>query len=105
MDWTQFLIALGALAGGCVLRAMVPYVLSGFQIVGEEGSWKAWPRFEPKYVTTFGTAIVIYAVALATVPNAVEALMELPIVPAISLGYSGGALVREGVKVVVKRLR
>ena len=104
MDWRQFFIALGSLTVGCALRAIVPYILGALNVVGEKG-WKAWPPFEAKYVTSFAAAIVLYIVALLTIPNAIQALTELPLIPAISLGYSGGALVREGAKATVKSLR
>ncbi len=104
MDWSEFFVALGALAGGCALRAFVPYILGSLQVVGEKG-WTAWPKFAPKYTVTFATAVVLYAVALLTVPGAVRTLAELPLVPAISLGYGGGDLVREGAKMAVPASR
>lgn len=104
MNWTQFGTAFGALALGCLLRAGVPYVLGGLQAIGENG-WSAWPKFEPKYVTTFATAIVLYAVALVTVPGAAQMLADLPVVPAVAVGYGGGDLVREGAKLAIKGLR
>ena len=104
MNWAQFGTAFGALAIGCLLRATVPYVMGGLQTAGEKG-WSAWPSFEAKYVTSFLSALVLYAIVLVTVPGAAQALMDLPLVPAVSLGYSGGELVREGVKLAVKRLR
>jgi hypothetical protein len=104
MNWESFGIALASLAGGCALRAFVPYILGSLQTVGEKG-WDAWPQFAPKYVTTFLTAIVLYAVALLTVPGAARTLAELPLIPTISLGYGGGDLVREGAKLVAPKLR
>jgi len=105
MNWQAFAISLASLAGGCALRAFVPYVIGSLQAVGEKGTWSAWPAFAPKYITTFAIAVVLYAVALLTVPGAAETLADLPLVPAISLGYGGGDLVREGTKATIKRLR
>jgi hypothetical protein len=104
MDWTQFAVSLASLAGGCALRAFVPYILGGLQIAGEKG-WNAWPKFAPKYVTSFAAAVVLYTVALLTVPGAATTLADLPLIPAISLGYGGGDLVREGAKLVAPKLR
>ena len=104
MDWLEFATAMGALVGGSALRFFVPYVLSALQVVSEKG-WSAWPRFEAKYAATFATSIVLYSVALLTIPGAAETLAALPPIPAISLGYSGGELVREGVKTVSAKLR
>jgi hypothetical protein len=104
MNWESFGVALAALAGGCALRALLPYVLGGLRVAGEKG-WGAWPPFEAKYVTTFLTAIVLYAVALLTVPGAAQTLADLPLIPAISLGYGGGDIVREGAKLVAPKLR
>ena len=104
MDWRQFAVAMASLAGGCALRAVVPYVLGGLRVAGEKG-WKAWPAFEAKYVTTFATAIVLYVVALLTIPGAAQTLAELPLIPAVSMGYGGGDIVREGTKIAVPSLR
>ena len=104
MDWSAFGIAFGALAVGCILRALLPYITSGLTTISEEG-WSAWPKFEAKYVATFGLAIIGYGVVCLTVPGAVDALSAMTPVAAISLGYGGGDIIREGVKLVFSKLR
>jgi len=100
MDWTTFGIAFGALAGGCLLRAIIPYLVVGLEAISE-GGWQAWPKFEAKYVATFGTALLGYAIALLTIPGAIESLVAMTPIAAIALGYGGGDLVREGVKLLL----
>ena len=102
-----FGIEFGALALGCVLRTVLPYITSGLQIVSEEGSWKAWPAFEPKYLASLALALIAYGVILATVPGAISALSSTSFIAATGIGYAGGDLARETIKAgsVVRMLR
>lgn len=87
-----------ALIGGVAGRAFVPYLLSGFKIVQTERDWSAWPPFEPVYLTTFATSAIGYAILLATVMGAFEALVGLGIREAIAVGYGLADLTRKATK-------
>ena len=104
MNWSQFGISFGVLVGGCVLRALVPYVLTGLQSISSNG-WRAWPKFEPKYAASVGVAVIGYGLALITVPGAVESLISMPPISIVALGYGGGDLIREGIKLLAPKLR
>jgi len=107
-DWTYLgAIGLGMLwlTIGCALRAFVPYLTTGLTAIGDSGSWASWPKFEPKYLTTFAMALLGYILTLVTVPGAAQVLVDTLPLAAIGLGYAGGALVRDVAKLAFKRLR
>ena len=103
MDWSAFGIAFGALVAGCILRAFLPYVLSGLSSISE-GGWSSWPKFEAKYVASFGAAVIGYGVACLT-PGAVELLSSMSPTAVVLIGYGGGSIVREELKSLFKALR
>jgi len=83
---------------GCVLRTLLPYVLVGLSEI-KEGGWKAWPKFEPSYLSAFGAAMIAYVVTLVTVPGAWGTLQSMSFVLAAALAYAGHDLAREVIKV------
>lgn len=104
MDWLTFGSAFGALALGCALRLLLPYVTAGLQAISD-GGWAAWPPFEPKYLASFALALIGYGVTLVTSAGALTALMAMPFTAAVLAGYTGGDLAREAVKLLVPKLR
>jgi len=104
MDGQAFGIAFGALALGCALRLLLPYITAGLQAISERG-WNAWPPFEAKYVASFLLALIGYGVMLVTSEGALVALQELSFTSAVMIGYTGGDLAREAVKLIVPKWR
>ena len=104
MNWQSFSIAFGALALGCALRTLLPYITAGLQAISE-GGWSDWPPFEPKYLASFALAVIGYAVVLVTSEGALTALVGMSFSSAVLIGYTGGDLAREAVKLLVPRLR
>ena len=98
------LVPFGALVLGCALRYLLPYVTTGLQDVKEAG-WKAWPKFEPKYLSGFALGLVGFLVTFATSQGAVAALIAMPFTAATLLGYSGGEAAREVVKLFIAKAR
>jgi len=101
MDWSAFGIAFGALAGGCVIRAFLPYIIGGLNAISENG-WSAWPKFEAKY--SFGLAVIGYGV-LCLSPGVAEQLASMSPVAAVAIGYGGGTIIREELKSLFSGLR
>lgn len=96
----QVLSVVGLLALGCGMRFLLPYVIYGLQQIGEHG-WKAWPRFEAKYLSAFGLAFIGYGAILVTVPGAVAYLAGMQPLAVVAIAYAGQDL---GVN-VAKRAR
>jgi len=96
--------AFGALALGCALRTLLPYVTAGLTTISENG-WQAWPPFHPKYLASFALAIIGYGVTLVTSDAALTALATMSFSSAVLIGYTGGDLAREAVKLLVPKLR
>jgi len=104
MDWLGFGSAFGALALGCALRLLLPYVTAGLQAISE-GGWKAWPPFEAKYLASFILALIGYGITLVTSEGALVALLAMPFSSAVLIGYTGGDLAREAIKLIVRKWR
>jgi len=92
--------AVVAIALGCALRTLLPYVMVGLEAIAREQDWKAWPRFEPSYLSAFGLAVIAYAVTLVTVPGAWAQLLDMAFVQIVALAYAGQDLARQVIKVV-----
>lgn len=98
--FVKILTVVGWLALGCGLRFLLPYVIYALQQIGEKG-WKAWPRFEAKYVSSFALAFIGYGVILVTVPGAVGYLAAMQPLAVVALAYAGQDLGQN----VIKRVR
>lgn len=99
----QVLLSISALLLGCALRTLFPYIITGFQ---EWQSNKPWPKFEYKYLGSFGLAVVAYALTLLTSPGAFESLLEMSFVYVVALSYAGTDISRQlikGVSALVKK--
>jgi len=103
MQFSEFAIAFGALILGLALRYLLPYITAGLNAIKEAQDWKAWPKFEPKYLVGFALGLIVFLVTFATSQGAVAALVALPFTAAVMLGYSGGDAAREVVKLFAKR--
>ena len=91
----QALVAFGALLLGCAMRTLLPYVIAGFQ---EWQANKPWPKFEYKYLGSFGLAVLAYFITLLTSPGTVEALMEMSFVYIVAIAYAGTDISRQLIK-------
>ena len=83
---------------GAVLRFVLPWIIVGLQTVGKEGTWKAWPKFQPIYVTSFLLALLAYGVALLTIPGAWAWLQGQESIPLIGFAYTGSDITRQLIK-------
>jgi len=104
MDLEAFGIAFGALTLGCALRTLLPYLTTGLQAIAD-GGWSAWPKFEAKYLANFLLAVIAYGITLLTSDGAFEVLASMTFVAAVMLGYAGGDLAREAIKLLIPKLR
>ena len=96
--------AFGALVLGCALRTLLPWLTTWLQTMSED-DWPGWLKFEPKYIANFALAVIGYGVTLLISDGAFEMLSSLRFVPAVAVGYAGGDLAREAIKLLVPRLR
>jgi len=104
MDWVGLGSAFGVLALGCALRLLLPYVTTGLQAISD-GGWSKWPPFEAKYLASFALALIGYAVVLLTSDGALSALIGMSFTSAVMIGYTGGDLAREAIRMFVPKLR
>lgn len=107
MNWGMFgetVVPFLALLLGCLMRALVPYLLLAFAAIGgEESKFSDWPAFKPMYVSVFGLAVVLYAVALLTIPGAAEWLISESFIAVVAFGYGGGSFANALAKAFVRR--
>ena len=94
----------GALALGLALRTLLPYLVAGLEAI-QAGGWTAWPKFEAKYVASFGLAAIAYAVTLLTVEQALAAVLDMSFVAVVAAAYSGQDLARQAIKTFFPKLR
>lgn len=102
MDWTRFLTAFAGLALGTILRHTLPYLMEGLKVVGEKNSFKAWPAWQWKYMTSAITSLVQYALA-CLVGDWAQTLVSAGWFAAIAIGYAGGQINRDFVKRFLQR--
>lgn len=85
------------LAAGSALRYLLPYVMLGLVEVGLE---RPWPRWEWKYLSAFGLAIIGFAIPMLTMPGFFAQLASLPQIPLIAFAYAGNEMARDVVKAI-----
>lgn len=102
MDWQAFGTAFGFLVVGCAVRAIYPYLMAAFTALTEG---QPWPKWEWKYVGSFGLAVLGYAGVILVSEAARAALSAMDAWAAIMVGYTGGDLVREAVKLIFPKSR
>jgi len=83
---------------GCALRTLLPYVAAGLEAIRETEDWKAWPKFEPSYLSAFALALIAYVVTMLAVPGAFEQALAMGFVQAVALAYAGQDLARQIIK-------
>ena len=99
-DFSVMVPFLGLLLG-CAMRTLLPYVVTGLELIAKENSFAAWPRFEPSYLSAFVLAVLGYGVTLATSPGAWSAVLLMDFVQAVAYAYTGQSLARLVVKAAV----
>jgi hypothetical protein len=87
---------------GCVVRAIYPYLTAAFTALTEGQPWPAW---EWKYVGSLGLAVLGYIGVLVASEAARTALTSMDAWAAILVGYSGGDIVREALKIFIPKSR
>lgn len=89
MGWLMLLKLVALLAVGCAMRFLLPYVLIGFEAVGRENSWTAWPAWEWRYLTSLILSLIGYGVMLVVVPETLTQLTAMAPVQVVILAYAG----------------
>lgn len=102
MDWQAFGMGFLFLTLGCVVRAIYPYLTGAFTALTEGQPWPAW---EWKYVGSLGLAVLGYIGVLLLSEAARIALNAMDPWAAIMVGYTGGDIVREAIKLFVPKSR
>jgi hypothetical protein len=102
MDWQAFGLASLFLVIGTGIRAIYPYLVAGFTALTEG---QPWPDWDWKYVGSFGLWVLGYLGVLLVSDVARSALIEMGAWAALAIGYTGGDIVREAVKLFIPRLR
>ena len=101
MNW-ELLIPFAGLLIGRALRTLLPYVMAGLQACRDAKTWRVWPAFDASYLASFGIAVIAYSVMLLTIPGAWSWTLELDLVNAAALAYTGQSLAREGQKAATR---
>lgn len=102
MNWNLLLPFAGLLVG-CALRTLLPYAITGLELVRDAKTWTAWPRFDASFLSSFTLAVILYSVGLLTIPGAWGWTIKLGFVPAVACAYTGQSLARLGVKALPRR--
>lgn len=100
MEFTFMVPFLGLLLG-CAMRTLLPYLVTGLELIAKKNSFSAWPKFEPAYLSAFILAVMGYGVTLAAAPGAWGAVLLMDFVQAVAYAYTGQSLARLVVKTAV----
>jgi hypothetical protein len=84
---------------GCAGRFVIPYLITGLQLVGEANNWRAWPSWEWKLFTAFLLASGTFGGSLLF-PAVRDTLMSMSIEAIILAGYVGQSIGRDLIKAI-----
>jgi len=80
---------------GSALKYTLPYVIKGLV---EVGLAKPWPKWEWRYLSALGLAVIGFVVPMLINPGFFQQLAALPEVGLMAFGYAGNEMSREVVK-------
>jgi hypothetical protein len=89
MSLIQILQIVSLLLVGCAMRFILPYILVGFEAVGRENTWKAWPPWEWRYLTSLVLSLIGYGVMMVVIPDTVAKWAAMAPVQVIIFAYAG----------------
>ena len=89
MSVLEFLRITGLLAIGCALRFVIPYVFTGLEAVGRDNSWKSWPPWEWRYLTSFLLSLMAYGLMMLLTPGTLEKFAQMAVLQVILMAYAG----------------
>jgi len=86
------------LLAGSALRFILPYIVVGLAAVGEKNTWKAWPIWQWKYVTSIILAMLGYGIAVVANPESVAGMLSLTPMTIIGIAYFGQDMASQVIK-------